>query len=79
MRSLHPKEKQPAEAPPSGGVISANAAYSLQQVQDRFGLGPGALRTARRKGLLVRRIGSRSFILGKDMLDYIENHATIVV
>lgn len=71
--------KEPAEAPAPGGVISANAAYSLNQVQARLGLGTAALRTARRKGLIVRRIGRRSFVMGRDLLDFIENHATIVV
>jgi hypothetical protein len=70
---------EPATPPAPGGVISANAAYSLDQVKQRLGLGTAALRTARRKGLLVRRVGSRSFILGRDLLDYLENHATIVV
>lgn len=69
--------KEPASPP--GGVISANAAYSLEQVRQRLGLGTAALRTARRRGLTVRRVGRRSFILGKDLLQYLEEHATIVV
>lgn len=71
--------KEPAEAPAPGGVISANAAYSLDQVKARLGLGTAAMRTARRKGLIVRRVGRRSFVLGRDLLDYLENHATIVL
>lgn len=71
--------KEPAGAPAPGGVISANAAYSLDQVKARLGLGTAALRTARRKGLIVRRVGRRSFVMGRDLLDFIENHATIVV
>lgn len=70
---------EPATPPAPGGVISANAAYSLEQVKARLGLGTAALRTARRKGLLVRRVGRRSFVLGKDLLAYLEEHATIVV
>jgi len=61
-----------------GGVISADHAYSLEQVRDRLGLGTAALRTARRKGLIVRRIGRRSFVLGRDLLDFLNNHAVIV-
>jgi hypothetical protein len=69
---------QTKEAAP-GGVIRADAAYSLDQVRQRLGLGTAALRTARRKGLTVRRVGRRSFVLGKDLLDFLEEHATIVV
>ncbi len=62
-----------------GGVISADAAYSLDQIKERLGLGTAALRTARRKGLIVRRIGRRSFVMGRDLLDFLDNQATIVV
>lgn len=61
-----------------GGVISANQAYSLEQVRQRLGLGTAALRTARRKGLIVRRVGRRSFIMGRDLLIFLEEHATVV-
>lgn len=64
---------------PPGGVISVDHAYSLEQVRDRLGLGTAALRTARRKGLIVRRIGRRSFVMGRDLLQYLDEHATIVV
>jgi len=70
---------QPSEDPAPGGVISADAAYSLEQLRDRLGLGTAALRTARRKGLIVRRIGRRSFVMGRDLLQYLDEHATIVV
>jgi len=61
-----------------GGVISGDQAYSLSQVKARIGLGTAALRTARRKGLIVRRIGRRSFVMGRDLLQYLDDHATIV-
>ena len=70
---------QPAQLPNSVGVISANAAYSLDQVKARLGLGTAALRTARRKGLIVRRVGRKSFVLGKDLLNYLEECCEIVV
>lgn len=60
------------------GVIRADAAYDLPQVKARVGIGTAALRTARRKGLKVRRLGRKSFVLGKDLLDYLENVAPIV-
>lgn len=60
------------------GVIRADAAYSLEQVKARLGLGTAALRTARRKGLAVRRIGRKSFVLGRDLLQYLDEHAVVV-
>jgi len=70
---------QPAESPNNFGVISAQAAYSLDQVKARLGLGTAAIRTARRKGLTVRRVGRKSFVLGKDLLSYLEECYEIVV
>ena len=61
------------------GVIRADCCYDLQQVKNRLGLGAAAIRTARRRGLVVRRVGRKSFILGSDILAYIAEHATIVV
>jgi hypothetical protein len=60
------------------GVIRADAAYSLEQLKSRLGLGTAAIRTARRNGLIIRRVGRKSFALGKDILAYLENHAVIV-
>ena len=60
------------------GIIIADAAYSLDQVKSRLGLGTAAIRTARRNGLTVRRVGRKSFILGADLLAYIRDHANVV-
>ena len=61
------------------GVIRADCAYDLSQVRTRLGLGTAAIRTARRKGLVVRRVGRKSFILGRDIIAYLDEHAAIVV
>jgi hypothetical protein len=60
-----------------GVEIRADAAYDLATVK-KLGLGTAALRTARRKGLIVRRIGRRSFVLGRDLLEYLDKHAAVV-
>ena len=60
------------------GVIEADKAYSLKAFQQLTGMGVAALREARRNGLLVRRCGQRSFILGRDFLAYLEKRARIV-
>ena len=61
------------------GVIRGDCAYDLQQVKTRLGLGTAAIRTARRKGLTVRRIGRKSFVMGADILTYLRDVAEIVV
>lgn len=60
-----------------GVEIRSDAAYDLATVK-KLGLGTAALRTARRKGLTVRRIGRRSFVLGRDLLAYLDEHAAVV-
>ncbi|QEG35269.1 hypothetical protein [Bythopirellula goksoeyrii] len=53
------------------GVIHADAVYTLEEVKKRMRLGAAALRTARRHGLKVHRVGSRNYIIGKEFIDYI--------
>lgn len=57
------------------GVINGNAAYSIKEAQALLSLGPAALRMARRNGLVVRRFGRKSFILGDDLLAYLRDHS----
>jgi len=52
--------------------------YTLEDVRAILGLGAAALRSARRKGLIVRRVGRRSFVLGRDLLAYVEEHGKVV-
>lgn len=52
--------------------------YSLADVRRILDLGPAALRSARRRGLIVRRIGRKSFVLGCDLLSYVEQHGKVV-
>lgn len=54
------------------GIISADSLYTLAEIQERLKLGPHALRMARRAGLKVRRIGRRGYVLGKDIISFIE-------
>ena len=57
------------------GEISADKLYTLAAIKWRLGLGAAALRTARRAGLRVRRIGRRGYVLGRDLIDYIDSQA----
>ncbi len=56
----------------STGRVSADELYTLPEIKARLGLGVSALRTARRRGLKVRRIGRLGFVLGKDLIAYVE-------
>lgn len=59
----------------SSGAISSYEIYTLDEIDRRLGLGKTALRTARRRGLQVRRIGRKAFVLGRDLIDYLDQHA----
>ena len=52
--------------------IRPDCLYPLPEFKRRTGLGTHAMRTARRNGLLVRRVGGRAFILGKDFIEHLE-------
>jgi len=55
-------------------VIRADECYPLPVFKRLSGMGTAALREARRKGLFVRKVGLRSYVLGKDFLDFVERH-----
>jgi hypothetical protein len=54
----------------ANGEVFANAIYTLDELDARLGLGKAALRRARRKGLIVKRIGRRAYIRGADLIDW---------
>lgn len=58
------------------GLVVADAVYRLDEIQSRLKLGTGALRAARRAGLPVKKIGRRSFILGSDVIAFLERANT---
>lgn len=55
------------------GEIQDGAAYPLEVFKRRFGLNDDAIRKAKRKGLKLRTIGRRKFVLGKDALAFLES------
>jgi hypothetical protein len=59
------------------GFIEGNHLYTLEEIKTRLRLGKAAMRTARRRGLLVRRIGRRGYVLGKDLIQYVEQAAIV--
>ncbi len=52
--------------------IDPNRTYRLEDFMRISGLGVHAMRTARRKGLKVRRSGNRGFVRGADFVSYLE-------
>ena len=52
--------------------IMAEAVYPLEDFKQRTGLESASLRKMRRQGLVVRRIGRRSYVLGRDFLAWFE-------
>lgn len=60
---------------PDGAVqaIREDEIIPLPELAKRLGLGQSAMRAARRQGLKVRRIGRRKFILGRDLVTFLES------
>jgi hypothetical protein len=72
--------KRNASPSPSGasqhstppGYVQADALYTLQELSRRLQLGVSALRQARRRGLVIHRVGRRGYVLGRDLIAWIE-------
>lgn len=57
------------------GEISVGSLYTLHELNQRLGLGKAALRKARLEGLIVRRIGRKSYVLGEDLIQWFKQSA----
>ncbi len=55
-------------------VIETSKVYPLPEFKRITGMGTAALREARRRGLIVRRVGLRSFIRGEEFDIYVRDH-----
>lgn len=53
------------------GPISATEVYPLAVFSQLTGMNRYAIRNARRRGLVVKKIGVRSFVSGKSWLDFV--------
>ncbi len=56
--------------------IQPEVLYPLPILQDVSGQGRAALAQARKKGLIVRKIGNRKYILGSDFIAHLKAHGT---
>lgn len=61
---------------PTRGVISTHEVYTLPEFQRRMRLGQFAMRQARRKGLVVFRIGRREYVRGADLAKFFDQQAS---
>lgn len=61
----------------AGGIINAHELYRVQTVMELLGVGYKAYTSMRRRGLPVIRIGSRKFISGRQLIEYMERFAHV--
>jgi hypothetical protein len=57
--------------PDSLGAIHAEAIYPLPEFQRLTGLGEAAMREARRRGLVITKIGRRRYVRGADFYEHV--------
>lgn len=60
------------------GVVDPKVMYSRDAFFKVTGMGIAALRHARQRGLIVRRNGTRSWILGSDFIDYLKENSRVL-
>lgn len=56
--------------------IEPGTMYPLPVFKATQGLGQSALTTAKRNGLLIRKIGNRKYVLGADWIEYVKTHGS---
>lgn len=61
----------------AGGIINAHELYRVQTVMELLGVGYKAYTAMRRRGLPVIQIGSRKFISGRQLIEYMERFAHV--
>ena len=61
-----------ATSPETCGIIEPHILYRLSEAQQRLGWGAHAMRQARRRGLKVRYAGRNAYIIGRDIIEHIE-------
>lgn len=69
------KEQRPPTPARAEQTVREGEIVPLAELGFRLGLGPSAIRTARRQGLKVRRIGRRKFVLGRDLIAFLESRS----
>lgn len=57
------------------GLITADSLYTMEELAARLRVGRKALMVARRKGLKVKRLGTRGYVLGRDVIEWFDKTA----
>ena len=65
-------QQQPAAAV-TVGEIDPDKLYSLEAFKHVSGMGDWAMRSARKAGLKMKKIGNRKFVSGKDFVDFLDS------
>ena len=60
--------------PPPPEEIQPECLYSLREAMQRTGWGKSGMRAARRAGLPVKYVGRKAYLLGRDIIDYIQRN-----
>ena len=56
------------------GLIEPETLYELNEAMARTGWGKTSFRSARRQGLPVKYLGRKAYVLGSDLIDFIQNN-----
>ena len=57
------------------GLITADSLYTMEELSARLRVCRKALLVARRKGLKVKRLGCRGYVLGRDVFEWFDKSA----
>lgn len=61
-----------AEFAEKAGFVRSDEALTLRAFKARLEWSDSAVRSARRKGLIVRKCGKQRFVIGRDFLRFLE-------
>lgn len=59
--------------PHTPGEVHPTVLYRADELKARMGWSDAALRSARRHGLTVRRLGKRAYVLGEDVISFMKS------
>lgn len=62
-------------SPRTPGVIRESESYTVAEFRRRAGLGDFAFREVRRAGLRIIAVGKKRYVLGKDWIAFLNDHA----
>lgn len=73
--TLERRAPRRAGSPKVPGVLRSDELYTLAELEARLKVGSWGLRMARRAGLRMYKMGKRKFVLGADVIAYLQSRA----